>query len=65
MGKLAKGGGLPDVPKRKPDKIEIYAGKHTARKTETYKQPDGSEVKATVKINKDNSVSKKIEYRQK
>jgi hypothetical protein len=54
---------LPVVSSRKPDKTETYAGKQTARVTKTYKQPDGSEIKATRKINKDGSITDKIELR--
>ncbi|WP_097004053.1 hypothetical protein [Lacrimispora amygdalina] len=46
-----------------PDKVETYGGKGTARVTKSYKQPDGSTVKVTRKINKDNSISDKIEYK--
>ena len=48
-----------------PDKVETYGGKGTARVTKSYNQPDGSTVKLTRKINKDNSISDKIEHRHK
>lgn len=54
---------LPTIPKTKPDKVETYGGKQTARVTKTFIQPDGSKIKATKKINKDGSISDKIEYR--
>lgn len=64
MGKLAKKGTfLPKIPKTKPDKVETYAGKGTARVTRIFDQPDGSVIRATRKINKDGSVSDKIEHR--
>ncbi len=47
----------------KPDKVETFAGKQTVRVTRTYNQSDGSVVKATRKINKDGSISDKIEHR--
>ena len=56
---------LPINPSRKPDKIETYGGKQTARVTKTYNQPDGSTIKATRKINKDGTISDKIEHRHK
>lgn len=51
------------VPTNKPDKIETYGGKVTARVTKIYEQSDGSTIKATRKINKDGSISDKIEYK--
>lgn len=54
---------LPIVPTTQPVKVETYAGKHTARVTKIFKQPDGSTVKATRKINKDGSISDKIEHK--
>lgn len=56
---------LPKIPATTPTKIETFAGKETARVTKTFPQPDGSVVKATNKINKDGSISKKIEHRGK
>ena len=56
---------IPNISGRNPDKTETYAGKRTARVTQTYENIDGSTVKATVKINKDGSITKKIEQRQK
>lgn len=65
MGEIVKKGNLPIVPTTKPDKVETYSGKQTARVTKIFKQADGSTIKATKKINKDLSVSEKIEYRHK
>lgn len=66
MAKLIKrNNNLPTIPDSVPDKVETYAGKHTARVTNTYKQPDGSDVKLTRRINKDLSVSDIIERRHK
>ena len=56
---------LPSIPAGKPSKIETYAGKETARVTKTYEQPDGSKVKATRKINKDGTITDKLEHRHK
>ncbi|MCD7731616.1 MAG: hypothetical protein LUI05_09015 [Oscillospiraceae bacterium] len=56
---------LPSIPSKKPDKVETWAGKKTARVTKTYTQEDGSTVKATRKINSDGSISDKIERRYK
>lgn len=64
MGKVAKKSNfLLDIPTTKPNKVETYAGKQTARVTKSFDQPDGSVIKATRKINKDGSISDKIEYR--
>lgn len=49
----------------KPDKVETYGGKDTARVTKSYNQSDSSTYKVTRKINKDNSISDKIEHRHK
>ena len=66
MGKLAKkNNNLPALPKLSPDKTETYAGKWTARVTQIFNQPDGSIVKKTRKINKDGSITDKIEHRHK
>lgn len=66
MGKLAKqNGNSPTLPKREPDHTETWAGKHTARVTHVYNQPDGSTVRATKKINKDGSITDKLERRYK
>ncbi len=51
------------IPTKKPDKVETYAGKQTARVTKLFKQSDGSIIKATKKINKDGSISDKLEHR--
>lgn len=55
--------GLKEITTGTPDKVETYGGKNTARVTKFYDQPDGSTVKMTRKINKDNSISDKIEHR--
>ncbi len=46
-------------------KTETYAGKETARVTKIFEQEDGSILKATRKINKDGSISDKMEHRHK
>ena len=46
-------------------KTETFAGKWTARVTKIFNQPDGSIIKATRKINKDGSITDKIEHRHK
>lgn len=53
----------PSIPDRQPDKIETYAGKNTARVTKIYNNDDGSQDKATRKINKDGSITDKVERR--
>lgn len=63
MGKKKRNTTLPVLPASKPDKVDTYAGKQTARVTKSYKQEDGSMIKATRKINKDGSISDKIEHR--
>ncbi len=64
MGQIVKkNNSLPTVPTTEPDKVETFAGKQTARVTKIYDQPDGSTIKATRKINKDGSISDKIEHR--
>ncbi len=64
MGKLAKRDNVaPKIPTSKPNKVETYAGKQTARVTKSFDQPDGSVIKATRKINKDGSISDKVEHR--
>ncbi len=63
MGKQKRNNTLPVLPTSEPDKVDTYAGKQTARITKSYKQEDGSVIKATRKINKDGSISDKIEYR--
>lgn len=64
MGKLVKQDNTFPIPKTiKPDKVVTFGGKQTARVTKTYKQSDGSVVIATRKINKDGSISDKIEHR--
>ena len=66
MGKLTKkNNNLPALPKMNPDKTETFAGKWTARVTQTFSQPDGSTIKKTRKINKDGSITDKIEHRHK
>ncbi|WP_139193337.1 hypothetical protein [Angelakisella massiliensis] len=56
---------LPTLPGNDPIKTETWAGKHTARVTKTFEQPDGSTIRATRKINKDGSISDKVEHRHK
>ena len=63
MGKIVKS--ISNVPANRPDKTETYAGKHTARVTHTYNQADGSTIKTTRKINKDGSITDKLEHRHK
>ena len=64
MKKLVKKDNSFPMPGRdKPDKVETFAGKQTARVTKIFNQPDGSTLKATRKINKDGSISDKIEHR--
>ena len=66
IGKLRKqNSNLPAFPRIKPDKTETFAGKWTARVTKIFNQPDGSIIKATRKINKDGSITDKIEHRHK
>ena len=60
---VKKDNALSTIPTTKPDKVETYGGKETARVTKIFKQPDGSTYKATKKINKDGSVTDKIEHR--
>ena len=64
MGKfIKKNNSLPSVPSRQPDETETYAGKYTARVTKIYNNEDGSQYRATRKINKDGSITDKIEHR--
>ena len=64
MGKLSKKeNSLPSIPTRQPDKTETYAGKNTARVTKIYNNGDGSQYRATRKINKDGSITDKVEHR--
>ena len=65
MGKLIpKDGSLTSSNlERKPDKIETYAGKYTARVTQTFNNDDGTQYKKTRKINKDGSITDKLEHR--
>lgn len=71
MAKPAKNENALSIPLPKtirtnnPDKVETYGGKETVRVTKTYNQDDGSVIKATRKINKDNTISDKIEHRHK
>lgn len=64
-GLIKRNDSLPSFPERKPDKTETYGGKHTARVTKIYKNDDGSEFRATRKINKDGSITDKLEHRHK
>ena len=66
MGKLIKRNNNElSVTEREPDKTETWAGKFTARVTQVFKQDDGSVVKKTRKINKDGTITDKLEYRHK
>lgn len=66
MGNLInKNDFLPGKSGRQPDKIETHAGKYTARVTKTYNNDDGSQYKVTKRLNKDLSVTDKVEYRHK
>lgn len=66
MGKLIKqNGNLPTITSKNPDKTETWAGKQTARVTKIFDQPDGSTIKTTRKINKDGSITDKVEHRHK
>ena len=56
---------IPAFPRITPDKTETFAGKWTARVTKIFNHPDGSIIKATRKINKDGSITDKIEHRHK
>ena len=56
---------LPTRPAKSPDKTETWAGKHTARVTQIFNQSDGSTVKTTRKINKDGTITDKVEHRHK
>lgn len=60
---IKKNDSLPSFPERQPDKTETYAGKHTARVTKVYKNADGSQYRTTRKINKDGSITDKLEHR--
>lgn len=62
---IKKNNSFPITPGRKPDKTETYGGKQTARVTKIYNNPDGSTYKATRKINKDGSITDKIEHKHK
>lgn len=66
MGKLTKkNNSFPAISDMSPDKTETFAGKWTARVSKIFNQPDGSTVKLTRKINKDGSITDKIEHRHK
>ena len=66
MGKLIKkDSNLPTIKSKNPDRTETWAGKQTARVTKIFNQPDGSTIKTTRKINKDGSITDKIERRHK
>ena len=66
MGKFVKRNQSLTVPTTNaPDKIDTWAGKQTARVTKIYNQPDGSILKATRKINKDGSITDRLEHRHK
>jgi hypothetical protein len=64
MSKLIKkSDSLPNIPNRQPDKTETHAGKYTARVTKIFNDDDGSQYRATRKINKDGSITDKLEHR--
>ena len=64
MNKLIKkNASLPSFSERQPDKTETFAGKHTARVTKVYNNADGSQYRVTRKINKDGSITDKLEHR--
>lgn len=65
MGKMIpKNDSLPSSElERKPDKTETYAGKYTARVTQVFNNDDGTQFKKTRKINKDGSITDKLEHR--
>ena len=66
MGKLIKrGSNILGTTDREPDKTVTWAGKFTARVTQVFNQEDGSVVKKTRKINKDGTITDKLEYRHK
>ena len=66
MRKLIKQNGkLSTITSKNPDRTETWAGKQTARVTKIFDQPDGSTIKTTRKINKDGSITDKIEHRHK
>lgn len=46
-----------------PCKVKTWSGKETARVTQIFEQKDASVVKATIRINRDLTVSKIVEYR--
>lgn len=60
---IKKDNSISNLPQRKPDKTETYAGKHTARVTQVFNNEDGSEYRKTRKINKDGSITDKLEHR--
>ncbi len=60
---IKKDNSIAGISGRKPDKTETYAGKHTARVTQIYNNEDGSVYRKTRKINKDGSISDKLEHR--
>lgn len=63
MNELSNNSFLPNLNGKQPDKTETYAGKHTARVTKVYNDADGSQYRATRKINKDGSITDKMEHR--
>jgi hypothetical protein len=64
MNNLVKWNGLfSSLLERQPDKTETHAGKHTARVTKIFNNGDGSQYRATRKINKDGSITDKLEHR--
>ena len=63
MKELKMYNSFKEIVKNTADKVETYAGKETARLSKSYNQSDGSVIKVTRKINKDGSISDKIEHR--
>lgn len=63
MNELSNNNFLPKLKEKQPDRTETHAGKHTARVTNIYNNADGSQYRATRKINKDGSITDKIEHR--
>ena len=54
---------LPALKDTNSIRTETWAGKATARVTKIMKQNDGSEIKQTRRINKDGSITDKVEHR--
>lgn len=60
---IKKNNALPNISGRQPDRTVTYGGKCTARVTKEFDNDDGSQYRVTRKINKDGSITDKIEYR--